>query len=310
VAQIPAGYLHSVALFGKDYVRVEDWARANHFQLSWLVKNQELQASNGSAKIIFSVNSAKISINGVNAWLSAPIALKDGGLFIAPLDLTKTVQPLVAPEKKTRRGAIRTICLDPGHGGKDPGNEEGARQEKKYTLLLAEEVRALLVKAGFSVKLTRTTDSFVDRPVRPEIARRSQADLFVSLHYNSESVAAHEAKGMEVYCLTPARTSSTNAGGEGASSGDCAGNRNDSKNVLLAYQLQKSLVRNLGTEDRGVRRARFEVLRMAEMPAVLIEGGFMSHPGESKKIYDPGHRRQMAQAIVEGILAYRRLVEK
>src|SRR2546430_2359093 len=114
MAQIPVSYLPSVALFGKDYVRVEDWARANHFQLTWLVKNQELQASNGSAKIDFSVNSAKISINGVNAWVSAPIALKDGGLLIAPIDLTKTIQPLVAPETKSRHGAIRTICLDPG----------------------------------------------------------------------------------------------------------------------------------------------------------------------------------------------------
>src|SRR5262245_30509860 len=69
MAQIPVSYLHSVALFGKDYVRVEDWARANHFQLTWLVKNQELQASNGSAKIIFSVNSARISISGVHAWV-------------------------------------------------------------------------------------------------------------------------------------------------------------------------------------------------------------------------------------------------
>ena len=80
--------------------------------------------------------------------------------------------------------------------------------------------------------------------------------------------------------------------------------------MLLAYQLEKSLVRNLGCEDRGVKRARFEVLRAAEMPAVLIEGGFMSHSAEAKKIYDAGYRRQMAQAIVEGILAYRRLVEK
>jgi N-acetylmuramoyl-L-alanine amidase len=80
--------------------------------------------------------------------------------------------------------------------------------------------------------------------------------------------------------------------------------------MLLAYQLQKRIARNLGMEDRGVRRARFAVLRPAVMPAVLIEGGFMSHPTEARKIYDAAHRRQMAQAIVDGIIAYRNLVER
>src|SRR5262249_23240798 len=109
---------------------------------------------------------------------------------------------------------------------------------------------------------------------------------------------------------TPSRASSTNARGEGANSGAYFGNRQDAKNMLLAYELQKHLVRTLGVEDRGVRRARFAVLRTAEMPAVLIEGGFMTHPTEAKKIYDVGSRRQMAQAIVEGIIAYRNLVER
>jgi N-acetylmuramoyl-L-alanine amidase len=78
--------------------------------------------------------------------------------------------------------------------------------------------------------------------------------------------------------------------------------------LLLAYQVQKFLVKNLSAKDRGVRRARFAVLRDAAMPAILIEGGYMTHPAESKRIYSATGRRQMSLAIVKGILAYQRLV--
>ena len=115
-------------------------------------------------------------------------------------------------------------------------------------------------------------------------------------------------KGSEVYCLTPARTSSTNARGEGAGAGAFAGNRFDSKNMLLAWQIQKALSEKAGTEDRGVKRARYAVLRSAEMPAVLIEAAFMTHQADSKRIYDPAQRRQMAQAVADGILAYKKSV--
>jgi N-acetylmuramoyl-L-alanine amidase len=108
--------------------------------------------------------------------------------------------------------------------------------------------------------------------------------------------------------MTPAHTSSTNSRGEGSAMGPCIGNRFDARNIQLAYQMQKSLITRLGLEDRGVRRARFAVLRNAEMPAVLIESGFLSHRDESKRIYDPKYRRQLAQAIVQGVQEYKRAI--
>jgi N-acetylmuramoyl-L-alanine amidase len=79
--------------------------------------------------------------------------------------------------------------------------------------------------------------------------------------------------------------------------------------MFLAYQIQRALTRELEVEDRGVHRARFAVLRDAVMPAVLIEAGFMSHPVEGRKIFDPAYRRQMARAITDGVLEYRRQVD-
>jgi N-acetylmuramoyl-L-alanine amidase len=226
------------------------------------------------------------------------------------LDITTTLLPILSPPKTRSNATIKTICLDPGHGGSDPGFQVGFRQEKKFTLLLAQEVRQQLTRAGLKVVLTRNSDTFIDLPLRPDFARRRNADLFVSLHFNSAGSAGTVVRGSEVYCLTPAGASSTNARGEGAGAGSYPGNRNNEKNMFLAYELQKSLTGNMAVEDRGLRRARFAVLRDATMPAVLIEAGFMSHPEESRRIFDPGYRREMARAIVDGLLAYKHEVER
>ena len=170
-------------------------------------------------------------------------------------------------------------------------------------------MRQQLVRAGLKVTLTRSTDAFVELPERPDLARRQKADLLVSLHFNSTDTGRNEVHGAEVYCLTPAGASSTNARGEGGGAGWFAGNRYNEKNLLLAYQVQKSLTRSLAVPDRGVRRARFAVLRDAVMPAILIEAGFMSHPDEGRKIFTPAYRKEVARAIVDGLLAYKKMAE-
>jgi len=116
-------------------------------------------------------------------------------------------------------------------------------------------------------------------------------------------------EGPETYCITPVGASSSNALGEPAYKGPTTANHFEQQSLLLAYQEQKSLVRTLGVTDRGVRRARFAVLRDAAMPAILIEGGYMTNPTEGRHIFDAGYRRQMAGAIVQGILAYQRIVQ-
>ena len=294
---------------GKNYVRLADWARDNDLQWRWIDREKTLQAGNNSTKLGFVVDSCEARINGVQVSLLFPVAYRDGTVYLSQLDASTTIKPLLSPAKNLPGNKIKTICLDPGHGGRDPGNMVGSRQEKEYTLLLAFELRDQLSKAGFKVSLTRTTDAKVDLPARPDLARRRGADLFVSLHFNATEIGRNEVKGAETYCLTPAGAPSTNAGGEGAG-GWLTGNRYNEKNLLLAYQVQKALAGKLSVEDRGVKWARWAVLRDAAMPAVLIEAGFMSHPVESKNIFDPAYRRTMAQAILEGILAYKRIVER
>lgn len=309
-AASPAHRSRQATLSGRNYVPVRDWAADNRLTVSWLQRNKIIALTSATQRLVFTVNSTQAEINGVKVWLSHPVSAGTGdGPCVSTLDLQSTLQPLVSPPQTAPGKKLKLIVLDPGHGGKDSGNCVGSQTEKKYTLLLAQEIRDQLKKSGIKVALTRSTDSFAELPARPAKAQKLGADLFLSLHFNAVSEGRTEVRGSEVYCLTPAGASSTNTRGEGNPSW-VTGNRNNDKNILLAYQIQKSLTRTLRAEDRGVRRARFAVLRDATMPAALIEAGFMSHPVEGGKIFTAAYRREMARAIVNGILAYKREVER
>jgi N-acetylmuramoyl-L-alanine amidase len=306
-----AGSAEQVWIGGKEYVRLNGWAKANEFEMRWLKREETLALSNGQTRIVLQVRSPEAQINGVQVRLLFPLVLRQETVCIAQLDLQQTLRPVLSAPRGQAGRSVKSICLDPGHGGRDPGFRIGGRQEeKRYTLLLAQELRDQLKRAGLKVSLTRSTDTYVERSTRPELARRRKADLFISLHFNASDTLPGTVQGAEVYCLTPAGAPSTNAGGEAGGGGWFAGNRCNEQNMCLAYQVQKALTRTVGMEDRGVHRARFEVLRDAVMPAVLIEAGFMSHPVEGRKILTGSYRHELAKGIVEGVLAYKRLVER
>ena len=303
-----AGAVRAEIINGRNYVSLAGWARMNGFTGWTRNGGTEFILTNKTSRIVFEKDSADATINGVDVRLSFPVA--KGG-FVSQLDVDKTIRPLVFPQAAAAK-KISIVCLDPGHGGKDPGHGVGwvfPRNEKTYTLALALELRQQLLKAGFGVVMTRDKDVYPELAVRADIANRKSADLFVSLHFNSFTGDPKSVSGPETYCITPVGAASSNdAEGRGLGSRASPGNRVEEKSLLLAYQVQRTLVRNLDATDRGVRRARFEVLRSTEMPAILIEGGYMSHPSEGKKIFSEDYRRQMAAAIVRGILNYQKLI--
>lgn len=302
------GRLATVPVANHEYVSLNDWAKLAGFDLGWSRTTGEITLSRRGLRLEFKADSRRSTINEILIHLALPIRHQNGVSLISRLDLRTTVYPVLYPAGSPAR--VKTICVDAGHGGKDPGNSDGARLEKTYTLLLAQELERQLKTAGFKVVMTRTTDNFIELEDRPAIARRAKADLFVSLHFNS-TAARSTANGAEVFCLTPAGANSTdetdpNGGRHHAPN---PGNRFDAQSMLLAYHVQKFLVREFKSEDRGVRRQRLSVLRGAEMPTVLIEGGFMTNPVDSRRIYDSGQREKMARAITGAIQNYKRLVE-
>lgn len=293
-----------------NYVRLTEWARWQGLELRWLRRDESFQLVKSGMRLQFAMDSRAASVNGVQLWLLLPLATRNGDVYISQIDIDSTFRPLLSPPRNEKGKRIHTICLDAGHGGKDPGNRAGGQQEKDYVLRLTMELRDQLRKAGYKVVLTRSTDTFLELSDRAAVARRAGADLFLSIHFNGAGTGSATARGSEVYAMTPVGSASTNARGEGSKSAVSAGNQSDAKNLVLAFQIQKALIGQLGSEDRGVRRARFEVLREASMPAALIEAGFLSHPDEGKKILTADYRRKMAKAIVEGVQAYKRIVER
>ena len=292
-------------LSGHSYTLLSDWAAANGFRPQTR-SGSSLTLTNHTTSLLVEKDSRIAQINGVNVALAFPVAAEKGALLVAQLDLAKTIEPLVfAPRFAPKK--IFTIVLDPGHGGKDTGNIVSHHAEKDYTLALAGALRSQLTNAGFNVLLTRSADKFVELDARPDFANRRRADLFVSLHFNATASSQAEVSGPETYCITPVGAASSNAQGEGAHHGASIANRVEAKSLLLAYLVQKSLVHTLVAPDRSVRRARFAVLRDADMPAILVESGYMTHPSEGRKIFDAGYRRLIATAIARGIINYQKI---
>jgi N-acetylmuramoyl-L-alanine amidase len=301
---------------GQSYVPLADFARAIGFATYPEKHGDEVVLQSRSVRMVFDVNSAQAQIAGTNVRLSFPVAAQYGQLLVSQLDLDTAIRPLLYPHRAYGT-KIMTICLDPGHGGKDSGNHVGGifgHSEKTYTLALALELRRQLQAAGYRVILTRSKDVYVDLSARPAVANRAGADLFISLHFNATPVDKADISGPETYCITPVGAQSSNAHGESSEfasaigTGPTAANLYQNKSLMLAYEMEKTLVTNLRANDRGVRRARYAVLRDATMPAILIEGGYMTHPVESKKIYDSGYRSELAGAIVRGIQAYQQVM--
>jgi N-acetylmuramoyl-L-alanine amidase len=244
-----------------------------------------------------------ILVDGVKVMLDDAVGAQRGHLTLSKRDYDKVFVPLFwdAPKAPARR-----IVLDPGHGGKDTGKVNGTHKytEKAATLDTAARLKILLEKQGFEVVFTRTKDVFVDLDDRPAVATSVKADLFISLHYNAGPAGDTSSDGIETYCLTPAGQKSTNAGKAKSTTSVEPGNRFDAANMSLAWGIQRRLLAGTGAEDRGIRRARFAVLRTLSCPGVLIEGGFMSSRREGAQIADAAYRQKIAEAVAAGIVDY------
>ena len=177
---------------------------------------------------------------------------------------------------RPRNGRV-LVMIDPGHGGKDPGaiGHRGIR-EVDVIMPVAQQVTALLEQQGVQVQMTRTADYFVDLQPRVTMAQRAGADLFVSIHANAIANRP-DVQGLETYYFG---------------------------NSSLARAIHNSVLQSVSVRDRGVRQARFYVLRRNSMPAALVELGFVTSPDESLRLASPEYQSQMANAIARGILQY------
>lgn len=254
--------------------------------------------------ILLEGESRKASFNGVNIWLNGPITRKRGSWHIQQADIDRTFWPLLNPDKALAPEDATIVVLDPGHGGKDQGTcSRSGLTEKKLNLDMARKVRAILLKYRIDTRLTRNSDQYLELDDRTDRARWWKSSLFISIHFNAAESSG--SSGVETFILPPAGYTATAKTSLGVyDQVSYQANQHDRANMLLGYLLQKSLVKHTRAEDRGVRRARFMVLKNIHCPAALIEGGFLSNRAEAEKLANPAYLDTLARGIAEGILAY------
>lgn len=227
-----------------------------------------------------------------------------------------------AAEQLTR---VRTIVLDPGHGGEDTGTVGiCGREEKELILEYAFALRDALLERDPSLRvvLTREVDEYVPLEERTRIANEARADLFVSLHANA--APNPRASGVETFFLAPVGTAlgdvvpgrledgPTRARQEVGVSGETLAVLMDDlrrdgaarESSRLAEHIQDALVRATGARDRGVREGRFRVLRGIRMPAVVVEIGFLSHEEEGRRLQDPAYQQRVIDGLVAGLTGF------
>jgi N-acetylmuramoyl-L-alanine amidase len=228
-----------------------------------------------------------------------------------------------------RQPGIRTIVIDPGHGGVETGAiGTSGTAEKDLTLVLAQALkRRLEARLPVRVVLTRDEDADLPLDTRAALANQLKGDLFVSLHLNSS--VGNGAHGAETYFLSMQASdaaaasaaaaenapSSAVAAGEGSGGDplydlqlilwDLAQSHHLAESQRLAGLIQEELNTTLSLRDRGVRQAPFRVLMGAAMPAVLVELGFLSNPQEEARLQNPAYRAELVEALVRAITRYR-----
>jgi N-acetylmuramoyl-L-alanine amidase len=259
----------------------------------------------GSRSLRGRANSADFYINNLKFILSYPVVEVNGKLCVSRMDLVKVIEPVLRPSKIKGADTIDTIVLDAGHGGHDNGAYSPYGWEKQFSLDVANRARVLFQQAGLKVVMTRSTDTFVSLDDRVRFANRFKNALFLSIHFNSGG----SGTGLETYTLAPRGVPSMSADGPRITDlQPCPGHINDAENMALATATHAALVVRSRMYDRGIKRARFVVIRDITIPGVLVEGGFLSNSFDAKLVANPEYRQQMANCLLTAVNNYRRAV--
>ncbi len=308
----PAALSNTVRLNDADYGSVAAFAAALGLKLSWAEPQKKLRLQSEWTQLELNADSREVRLNGIRLLLGEPSLMHKGSLHLSRTDERTFLGPILSASRVPGRvPEVRTIVIDAGHGGRDTGtaNSKLGLHEKGFALELAMSLKRLLEEAGFNVLMTRTDDTFVPLPDRPAFANKQKADLFVSVHFNA--IANPSIAGAETYIFTPQNQRST--GADKAQSSDSEahpGHANNPWNAILGYRVHRRIITDLKSFDRGLKRARFVVLRDLDCPGILVEGGYLSNDAEARRIASPEWRGRLAKAIAAGVVEYRDILEQ
>ena len=296
-----------IKVSGHDYLTVENISKVYGLPAGVVGRGEKMRFETVKNPLEFVSGSREAMINGARSWLCFPLIEQDGKYLVSRTDVAKTIEPLVRPHRVSNVGNVHTVVLDPGHGGYDKGQVSRYGYEKDFALDVARKLRPILQGKGLRVIMTREGDYFVPLEVRAKIANAARNSIFVSIHFNATNDDPN-ATGFEIFSFTPRGAPSTSDTALTSNSFNMQpGSEVDAQSMALSACIYHSLLGHIPEYDRGIKRARFAVLRLTKVPAVLIEGGFLTERGECKLISNRDWRGKLAAAIGVGIDNYRAL---
>jgi len=301
MALLAGSRLPAMAATDSDYVSLSYIARL--YSMSTSTSGKKVVMKNKWNTIEVETNSRRAWINGIMFWLHHPCRKSGHNWALREVDFKKGIDPILRSYTYVPTRTPRLVMLDPGHGGKDTGAISPRKvYEKRAVLSIAGNVKKHLEARKIPVRMTRSTDVFPSLEQRSALAAQAGADLFVSIH--ADGVADTSANGVETFIMTAAGCDSSNHYGQAGDKSPGRGNQFDAANAVLGFSIQSNLVKTSGRSDRGLRRARFAVLKNAPCPAALVECGFLTNPEEEALLISAEYREAVARGISNGIVGY------
>jgi N-acetylmuramoyl-L-alanine amidase len=286
--------------------------------LAYIARLYSMSSSTSGKKVVMTnkwntieveTNSRRAWINGVMLWLHHPCRKTGRSWAVREVDFKKGIDPILRAYAYVPTKKPRLVVLDPGHGGKDAGALSPRKvYEKLAVLSISKRVKRHLEAKKIPVRLTRSSDTFISLEQRSAIAAQDKADVFVSIH--ADGAADSSAHGVETFIMTAAGCDSSNHYGQGGDKSSGRGNQYDAANAVLGFSIQSNLLKMSRRSDRGLRRARFAVLKNAPCAGALVECGFLTNPEEEALMIDPNYREAVARGISNGIIGYITIVNR
>jgi N-acetylmuramoyl-L-alanine amidase len=282
-----------------DYITAHSIERFYQFDGSRVLAdqsgaNQTLWLTSPDVMVKAAVGGRDLWVNNIRFRLNDPVETIDGQACISRLDLSMLLDPLFRPSK-TKGTGFDTVVIDPGHGGKDTGGKTAHLTEKDMALQLAKDLKADLEKRGFKVVMTRSRDSTVTDAERVAEANKAQHAIFISLHFGCH---APNGAGVATYIFTP----------RGGVAHPTPGTQHNAENLQLACAVHATVMSPLkgGMVDRGIEQVPVELLKDLNMPAVMLEPGVISNPGDAKITSQKRFSSDLAGVIGDAIMKYRK----
>ncbi|MFC1704077.1 N-acetylmuramoyl-L-alanine amidase [Candidatus Omnitrophota bacterium] len=312
---------------GDRYIALDRLCARYNLTYDWDGFSQSLTVRNGNNIAEILIDSPLIIVNGKRAKLSPNFKFDDGRILAPAVFEEKVVKKwhtsrmYAGSKPEVCAVGVGRIVIDAGHGGKDPGavGRNGLR-EKAVTLDIAKRLRKVLQEQGISVVMTRNHDEYVSLSQRSAIANRAKADFFISIHANASR--SRSPRGFEIYYLRETADDSQRASRAARQSQldydssqldsnskftkailwDMIYGENRAESKDLSKCILNAMSRQTSFRSRGLKSAGFHVLKHTQIPAILVEVGFISNAKEERMLKNSFYRQQIAESLASGII--------